>query len=142
MSSANVELVRSMFAAWERGGELPVVRWARPEIEFVFADGPSPGTWTGPKGLAEGLSELRSVWEAFRVEVDEYRELDDERVLVLVHRSGRGKASGLDLGRVRTTGANLVYLHEGTVSKFVIYFDRERALADLGLAPRAGSTDV
>jgi hypothetical protein len=29
--------------------------------------------------------------------VDEYRELDGERVLVLLGRRGRGKASGLEL---------------------------------------------
>ena len=39
-ASGNVDFVRSIFAAWERG-ELRAVDWADPEIEFVFADGPS-----------------------------------------------------------------------------------------------------
>ena len=36
-------------------------------------------------------------WAEYRTEVEEYRELDEERVLVLTHDSGRGKASGLEL---------------------------------------------
>ena len=73
-------------------------------------------------------------WEDLRVEADKYRELDDERVLVLVHRSGRGKTSGLELGQMRTLGAGLFHVRDGRVIRYVTYFDRERAFADLGLA--------
>ena len=34
---------------------------------------------------------LLNAWEDFHHEVDEYRELDGERVLMLVHGGGRGK---------------------------------------------------
>jgi hypothetical protein len=54
--------------------------------------------------MAEGWRGFLGAWEGFRTEVEEYRELDGERVLVLVH-----------------------------------YFDRERALTDLGLATEADS---
>jgi ketosteroid isomerase-like protein len=137
-ASANVNLVRSIYAAWERG-DFSETEWANPEIEFVFADGPSPGSWTGRAGLAEGTRELLGAWEGFRYEVEEYRELDDERVLVLVRYSGRGKASGVDVRQVRAKGAHLAHIRGGSVTRAVFYFDRERALADLGLTPEDGS---
>jgi hypothetical protein len=82
MSRENLELVRSLYAAWERGDWSPV-EWADPQIQWVSGDGPSPGTWTGPEGRAEGWRDWLSGWGDFRIEVDEYRELDEERALAL-----------------------------------------------------------
>jgi ketosteroid isomerase-like protein len=138
VASANVELVRSIYAAWERG-DVSSAEWAHAEIEVVFADGPTPGSWRGLAGMAEGWRDLLSAWEEFRVEAEEYRELDDERVLALHRHSGRGKTSGMELERMRAKGANLFHVHDGKVTRFVTYLDRGRALADLGPSEEAGS---
>jgi ketosteroid isomerase-like protein len=138
MASANLDFVRSIHAAWDRG-DYSSVEWAHPAIEFVIADGPSPGGWTGLAGLAEGTRQWLSAWEEFRQQPDEYRELDDQRVLVLVHRSGRGKMSGLELGQMRTKGACLFHVRGDKVTRLVFWLNSEQALADLGLPPKAGS---
>jgi hypothetical protein len=78
--SENVELVRSIYTALKHGDPKPA-EWADREIEFTFADGPSPGTSTG---VAEMIERWQDLFTA--------------------------------------------------VVRLVIYFDRDRALADLGLA--------
>jgi len=134
MASTNVELVRSIVADWERG-EYRSADWAHPEIEFVIADLPDTGTWRGVAGMAEAWSQFLSAWQDHRVEVDELRELDAERVLSLGRVAGQGRTSGLDVEAMRTEGANLFHVRDGKVTRLVVYFDRTHALADLGLAP-------
>jgi ketosteroid isomerase-like protein len=141
MSQENVELVRSIYAPWGRG-DFRSVEWAHPEIEFVIVDlGPGSGSWKGLSAMAEVWRAYLSAWEEYRTEVDEYRELDGERVLVLVHLSGRGKASGVQLGEIRTKAANLFHVRGGKVTKLVLYVDRERGLADLGLSEQDAHAD-
>jgi ketosteroid isomerase-like protein len=141
MTSSNLDLVRSIYAAWERG-DFNSVDWADPEFEFVIADGPSPGRWTGLAGIKEGFRDFLGAWEEWRSDVDEYRELDEERVLVFTRFSARGKTSGLDLGQLRAKGAAVFHIRDGKVTRQVFYLDRERALADLRLGSEADSPDT
>src|SRR5437879_1372707 len=107
-----------------------------------MVDGPEPGIWKGLAEMAEAARKNLDAWKDIRFEIEEYRELDDERVLVLHHVSGSGKASGLELGQMRTNGAHLFQLRCGKVTRLVNYWDRDRALADLGLAPEAGAAEA
>jgi ketosteroid isomerase-like protein len=138
VSSENLELVRSIHAAWERG-DFSSADWADPEIEFVIAEGVNAGSWRGLGAMAKAWRDYLVAWEDWRLEVDEYRELDDERVLVLARRRGRGKLSGLELGQLADRATSVMHVRAGKVTKLVIYADRERALAHLGLA---SDTDV
>jgi ketosteroid isomerase-like protein len=88
--------------------------------------------------MAEGARTYLDAWDDLRFVVDEYPELDEERVLVLDHRGGRGKASGLELGQGRTQSAHVFHVRDAKVTRLVIYLDRDRALADLGLVAEAG----
>jgi hypothetical protein len=132
--SENLDLVRSIFDAWGRG-DFSSTGWADPALELVIADGPAPGRWTGVSGMAEAWRELLTAWEGLHSEAEKYLEIDDERVLVLAHFSGRGRSSGLDLSEVSDKGgAGLFHLRHGRVTKHVVYLEREHALADLGLS--------
>ncbi len=133
--SANLDLVRAIFADWEHG-DWSSAEWAHPDIEFVLPDGPVTGTWRGLAAMAAGWRDFLSAWEGYRLEAEEFAELDDGRVLVFVNLLGRGKTSGLELGQTRAKGANVFHLRGGKVTRLVGYNDRDLALADLGLAPR------
>ena len=136
--SENLDLVRSIFAAHERG-DFSSADWADPEMEYVIADGPSPGRWIGPDGMAESFRANLRGWKDFRIVVDEYRELDDERVLALTRTVADGKSGGLVVGHMRAKGAVLYHVSHGKVTKLVYYWDRNRAFADLGLTPDTGT---
>jgi ketosteroid isomerase-like protein len=133
MSQENVELLRSVFAAWERG-DYSSTDWAPSDIEYVVADGPEPSSGKGLIGLAEAWGAWVSAWKDLRIEVEEYRELDDERVLVLARKHGRGKQSGLEIDEMHAKGATICHVRGGKVTKMVLYYDRECAFADLGLS--------
>ena|ERR1700730_6426296 len=138
MAAPNLDLVRSIYAAWECGDFAQTER-LHPEIEFVMVGGSSPGSWTGLAGMAKGSRDFLSAWDDFRAEAEEYREIDSERILVLLHHRGRGRTSGLELGQMQTNNAALFHVRDGKVIRFVAYWDRDRALADLGLAPEDDS---
>jgi ketosteroid isomerase-like protein len=132
--SSNLDLLRSIFAAWERG-DWSSTAWAHPEIEYVIADGPEPKRWTGVAGMAEGWRSFASAWEGFRVQAVEYQELDRERVLVFSDWIGRGKTSGLEIAHMSAKSVTLFHIADDLVTRVVAWWDRDRALADLGLAP-------
>jgi ketosteroid isomerase-like protein len=129
--SENLDLVRSIYAAWERG-DYSSVEWADPDIEFVRVDGPDPVT-VGLSEIAHDWGNVLSAWEGFRIAAEDYRQLDDHRVLVITRYSGRGRASGIDVAQMWTMGASVFHVHDGKVTRQIFYFDRKRALSDLGL---------
>jgi ketosteroid isomerase-like protein len=89
--------------------------------------------------MAEGARRVFEAWEEFRIEAERYHELDEEQVLALDYFSARGKGSGLDLGQLRSKGANLFRIRNGKVTRIVRYLDRERGLTDLGIDPDTDS---
>ena len=92
--SANLDLVRSMYTAFERG-DFTNADWADPEVEYVIAEGPEPRTFRGLAGLAEAMRNLFGDFEDVGAEAEDYRELDACHVLVLTRNFGRGKLSGV-----------------------------------------------
>jgi ketosteroid isomerase-like protein len=132
--SSNLDLVRSIYADWERG-DWSSAGWAHPEIEFVVAGGPAPGSSIGVAGMAKAWGETLSAFRDFRARAEEYHELDDGRVLVLHEWSGRGRTSALSVDRMKAKSATLFHIREGKVTKLIAAWDRDRALAELGLAP-------
>jgi hypothetical protein len=70
--TSNVELVRGICAAWERG-DFSSAEWADPEIEFAIVDGPEPAHLTGLAAMANRWREQLRAWSDVRPKVDEYR---------------------------------------------------------------------
>jgi hypothetical protein len=113
--SANLELVRSLYTPC--GRETSVRERGK-----------------GMAGMEEHVWSMLGAWEGFRLNADEYRELEPDRILVLVEVSGRGKASGLDLSGTPAQGAHILRVRGGQVTRSDFCWDRDHALADLGFA--------
>jgi ketosteroid isomerase-like protein len=132
VTSPNVELVRAIYSSWELG-DFTLVDWADPDIEFVLADGPNPGTWRGLAAMSRAWGSTLAAFDDLRASAEECRDLDEERVLVLTQNSGRGRVSGLELAATGTRGANVFHVRNGRVTRLVAYFSRDRALEELDL---------
>ena len=130
--SSNLDLVRSIYAAWERG-DWGASEWADPRIEFVVADGPDPRSIEGKEAMAAEWRAFLTAWTDYTIFAEEYRELDEQRVLVRLNATGRGKASGVEIAGSSIRGANIFHIEAGRVKRLVIYFDHRGALADLGI---------
>jgi ketosteroid isomerase-like protein len=136
-ASANLDLVRWIFAAWEHG-DFSSAEWAHPEIEYAeIGDGPDAGISRGKTEMAETVRTVLGVMKDVRVKPGEYRELDHERVFVLTTLSASGKSSGVKIEGQK--GAALFCIRDGKVTRLAVYTDRKRALADLGLAQEGDS---
>ena len=94
------------------------VEWADPEIEYALSmAGPGSGAGIAAMARAGATSSMPGATSAPMA--SEYRELDDERVLVLAHVSGRGKTSGARGRADRSQGRVLFHVHDGKVTRLV-----------------------
>jgi hypothetical protein len=83
--------------------------------------------------MADSWRAWLGAWGDFRAKADGYRALDDEHVLVLNSFEGHGKTSGVGVANLMTKGASHWTLSDGKVTRLVLYWDRDRALTELGL---------
>jgi ketosteroid isomerase-like protein len=127
--SANLDLVRSIYADWERG-DFRSVGWADPEIEWIRRDALEGEVTKGLATVGEAWRTWLTAWRDYRVEASEFRDLDGDRVMMLGRMSGRGRLSD---AVVETEIVNVFHIRDGKVIRLVMYGNRNRALADLGL---------
>jgi ketosteroid isomerase-like protein len=98
MSSANVEIVRRAFEAWNGGDPEAALDLLDPDVEWRLPPNfPDEQAWHGRDAVVHGLSGVAGSFEDFRIEVQELIDAGD-RVVALVRFHGRAAITGLDLG--------------------------------------------
>jgi ketosteroid isomerase-like protein len=139
MSQENVELVRRVYEAFNRGDLDAAVADIAPDAEYV-----STGTIPGFAGTYQGPEELRRflswLWEEFdepHIEVHEIIEAGDQ-VLVSLTNRGRGKQSGADVSwRVWQIGT----VRDGKVVRAQGFTSRDEAGEAAGLSAQDAHAD-
>jgi ketosteroid isomerase-like protein len=140
VSRQNVKTVRGLYDVWLRGDPVPF-DVLDPEFELH----PDPEAyWVGVNRTYRGRDSLgdymRSVYEAFedyQPEIEGFLDVGEKVVTLAVER-GRGSGSGAEVQSART--AHVWTLRHGKPIRLDLYVERERALAELGLPPEAGSS--
>jgi ketosteroid isomerase-like protein len=113
VSKENVQIVKEIYSAWERGN-FSSVEWADPEIEFLIP-GVDQSAQRGIDAMAHAWAEWLRAFSDFSVEA---RGLIDAGDKVVVEQAfhGRGQGSGIPLEMV--PGAAVLTLRDGKVVRF------------------------
>jgi ketosteroid isomerase-like protein len=98
VSEENVELGRQFYAAWNSNDFDFQLAHISPDYEFHL-HAKMPGmkeVYKGADGVREFVKDWRETWETLESVVDRIIDVDDERVLGLVHLHGVGR-EGIEL---------------------------------------------
>jgi ketosteroid isomerase-like protein len=130
ISKQNVEIVRRSVDHWNETGE-PLWELLDPDIEYVI-DPPAwlAGTYRGHAQFEWVNSRGAKLFDEFRYEVDELLPAGD-LVVSLGGIRVRGALSGASSVQ---KGCGVWELRDGRIVRVRMYFDREQALRDAGLA--------
>jgi uncharacterized protein len=133
MTEEELEAVRRVYDEWSRGNWAPRFDFYDDAMEWGWSD-EFPGlggVYHDPAERNERVQEWLSGWEDWRCEAEDLL-VQGDQVIALCRYWGRGRGSGVS---VETRGAHVWTLRAGKVIRLVIFATRERALADVGLAP-------
>lgn len=125
MRASNLDIVRSIYAAWPRGLDAFMEKLV-PDIVWRFADNFVYGEVNPLIGhdaiRAASLSKLKTDWEGFDGELDELLDARDT-IIGLGHYVGAYKATGR---RLRAQFAHLWTLRDGLVTEWRQYVDTKQ----------------
>jgi ketosteroid isomerase-like protein len=107
-----------------------------PDFEAVsrdIAEGLAPGG-KGLDGFISAWQEWLAPWERYLVEVDDFIDLGDGRVVVMNRNRGRMRDSEAE---VEVVSAAVWTVREGKIARIEFFTDRRVALSALGLEEKA-----
>lgn len=134
MSQENVDTTRIGVVAMAQGDVEAIVQLVDPAVEYVsYLVGVEGTSYHGHEGLRSYFRDLADAWEAFEVQIDEYRDVGND-VVAIGDLQAKGRASGAIL---ESRLAWVISFREGTgpnrVTSMRFYTDPEQALEAVGL---------
>jgi ketosteroid isomerase-like protein len=131
MSQENVEVVRRLIEAWDRGDYSAAWDSIDPDIAVNVAyHADLDGTYRGHAGLAELMATFWAAFERPRIEIEHAMPVGDD-VVVGVRFYGRGKKSGVEID---APAWHAWRLREGKAVCWWLLRTKEEALEAAGLS--------
>jgi uncharacterized protein len=127
----SVEAIQRVYDEWSQGNWSPKFDIYAAEMEWGWSDDfPGlAGVYHDPAERNERVYEWLSGWDDWRCQAEEYL-VHGDHVVALCHYSGRGRGSGVEVER---KGAHVWTMRDGKCVRLVIFADRDKALASVGL---------
>ena len=131
MSHENVEIVRQAYQAFSRAGLDGLLEHFHPDAEYdiTAAIGPFAGMYYGRDAIRNFLADYFETWEYVRMEPEDFLEVGENRVVVLLRMHMRGKGSGVEV-EARTN--NVWTLRDGKAVRMAVYNNKAEALQAAG----------
>ena len=127
MSQENVEFAREVVATFNRRDVPALVEMTTDDFKWVTWTGTVATTvYDGAEGL-EGYFQDADVWEVLNLDVQEFRDLGDE-VLVVGNFYAQGRGSGIE---VRAPYYSAFFVSEGKLARVLSFRTEEEALEAL-----------
>ena len=137
--SSNIDIVRRGYEHFVATGDV-LDSNAAPEFVWdmsQFGSWPEDQFYEGVEGARAFLRAWADAWEDWRLEVESLHEAGD-KVVAIVHQSGRSKSTGLP---VDMTFAQVWTLRDGLQARMVMYQDVSAAMRAAGIAEEAPAGD-
>jgi len=126
---SDVDLLRSVFAGWERGDFSAGIALYADEIYFTTAEPEGQYEGNGPAGVRRWMQQFLGTWEFYSVRIDEIEDLGGGRYHSAGEQFARGKESGTETRMPAHVGTEL---KDGRITRLVFAFSREDAVTRLG----------
>ncbi len=136
MTRSNVELARGAFEAIGERGLDGALEFMDPEVEFEPPEDAieQGGTFKGHAAVRERWDLLLEPFDDVRIEVEDFVEAPDGRVVALFRVRGRGRASGAP---VEMRLAHVITVRDGKAVRLKAYLDPDEAMRAVGLEPQS-----
>jgi ketosteroid isomerase-like protein len=133
MSQENVEIVRKVFAAFDRGDIEAVLHLCDEDI-VITQPAEVPGIsrqQRGHQGVLEAFSIWPEQWDDFRVEVLGLTAAPTDKVMANIRTIGRGKQSGVEVDM----GFSFVFtVRDEKIIEWQLFLREDQALGAAGLS--------
>lgn len=130
MSEQNVEVVRGIARAVNRGDADYIIRHSTEDVVIIAARSAVEGAFVGHEGVRKFFADNAENFEVFQLHEEDVREVGDDRVLStgIVHVRGRGGGVETDIPY-----AGITTFRDDKASRWEDFRERRLALKAIGL---------